>query len=152
MQNALATLQTSLNNQQATLATLQTKLTVLQNDLTSLRNTVSSLSAAVNHLDVRKKYFLTDATFDGSEALHACPAGFHLASLLEIIDTSNLEYDTSRASHSHIEDAGKGPAVVLGWVRTGGFNSDSSSPGFGNCDTFLSTPKRSVRRSRQPRV
>jgi len=69
-----------------------------------------------------RKYYLTQSKVTGSGALTACAPGYHMASLWEILDPSNLAYDTdlgfSRA------DSGAGPPTGSdgdgqGWVRTG---------------------------------
>jgi len=44
--------------------------------------------------DTRKSYYVTKTSHDGSEALTACAEGYHMASLWEIFDTSNLRYNT----------------------------------------------------------
>ena len=84
-----------------------------------------------------RRYYLTTTTHNGATAKTACAAGFHMASLWEIFDTSNLAYDTTRG---YVEaDAGKGPpSQIGGWVRTGyaaewGFVYDYPVPGIHNC-------------------
>jgi hypothetical protein len=77
--------------------------------------------------DTRKSYYLTQTTHNGSQPLTACAAGYHMASLWEIFDTSNLKYDTALGAVSN--DSGSGPPTVVivaghilnaGWIRTGG--------------------------------
>ncbi len=71
----------------------------------------------------RLRYYLTTGLFKGSEADEdgTCAEGFHFASLWEILDTSNLRYDTD-LGHTE-DDSGEGPpnvaAAGAGWVRTG---------------------------------
>jgi len=43
-----------------------------------------------------KLFYLTTTTHDGDSALTACGPGFHMASLWEIHDPSDVEYDTTR--------------------------------------------------------
>jgi hypothetical protein len=68
--------------------------------------------------EARTTYYLTTRTFQGNAALTAGTAGFHMASLWEIRDTSNLQYDTSRGLTQ--ADSGSGPPTeTWGWARTG---------------------------------
>src|SRR5262245_7913813 len=41
------------------------------------------------------RFYLSTDTFDGAHALAACSQGFHMASLWEIFDPTNLKYDTT---------------------------------------------------------
>src|SRR5713101_1945606 len=89
-----------------------------------------------------KRYYVTVAVFDGSQALTACDAGFHMASLWEIRDTSNLTYDTRRGAT--FGDAGDGPPASFGgWIRTGRPAAASpppglDAPGLVNCNAWTS--------------
>ena len=92
--------------------------------------------------DQRRLYYLTQQTVTGSQALSACAAGYHMASLWEIRDTSNLKYNTLLGATS--DDSGFGPPTsangageALGWVRTG-YDAESSGPGVGNCYAWTS--------------
>ena len=71
--------------------------------------------------DTRKSYYVTKTSHDGSEALTACAEGYHMASLWEIFDTSNLRYDTQLGATA--QDSGLGPPSISGlsegWIRTG---------------------------------
>lgn len=80
-------------------------------------------------------YYLTDDTWDGKQALGACAEGYHMASLWEILDVSNLTYDTALGYHHTPGDEGEGPPTnVEGWVRTGNAASiGPSQPGMDNC-------------------
>src|SRR5262245_3469439 len=44
----------------------------------------------------KTKYYLTAAKFPGDAVLTACASGYHMASLWEIWDPSNLQYDIGR--------------------------------------------------------
>ena len=69
--------------------------------------------------DTRRTFYLTSLTYDGSQALNACEAGYHMASMWEILAPSNLRYDITLGLTR--EDSGFGPPQVFGgWVRTGG--------------------------------
>jgi hypothetical protein len=73
----------------------------------------------------------------GNQALQKCAAGFHMASLWEILDPSSLVYDTSRGLT--LGD-GAPPTGFPGWVRTG--FSPYSTPGDhgrANCQAWSST-------------
>ncbi|HEX6623952.1 MAG TPA: hypothetical protein VF064_09580 [Pyrinomonadaceae bacterium] len=96
--------------------------------------------------DPRKSYYLTQTRLDGSQALTACAAGYHMASLWEIHDPSNLRYDTELGLTR--PDSGFGPpsgfttalnlVVPLGWIRTGGHPNAGPEPGLGNCNVWTS--------------
>lgn len=83
-----------------------------------------------------RRYYLTTESYQGGSALSACAAGFHMASLWEIFDTSNLEYDTTLGITA--DDSGHGPpAGSGGWIRTGYFDSDTlGGPGKLNCNSW----------------
>jgi hypothetical protein len=64
-----------------------------------------------------RRFYLTNETVDGSQALTACAAGFHMASMGEIRETSTLRYDTALGRTE--DDSGFGPPVAAGWIRSG---------------------------------
>lgn len=79
-------------------------------------------------------YYLTSGSYTGNLADEACAAGYHMATLWEILDTSNLVYDTSLGYQHTPGDGGAGPpTTILGWVRTGSTPSIGATPGSGNC-------------------
>jgi hypothetical protein len=90
-------------------------------------------------------YYLTTTTYNGAEAdgtdgngAGVCADGYHFASLWEILDPSNLKYDTDLGMVR--DDSGQGPpSYVEGWVRTGYYSSTSSTPGYGNCNVWDSS-------------
>ena len=87
--------------------------------------------------DPRKSYYLTRTNHDGSQALSACASGYHMASLWEIFDTSNLTYNTELGLT--LDDSGLGPPVLNGGrVRTGATASGINEPGVGNCQAWTS--------------
>jgi hypothetical protein len=69
-------------------------------------------------------FYLTKTTHNGAQALTACAAGYHMASIWEIYDPSSLTYSTvygfTRA------DSGLGPPTYQGWIRTGDDASSSN--------------------------
>lgn len=87
--------------------------------------------------DPRKQYYLSTENVMGGEVGRVCRPGFHMASLWEIFDTSNLRY--SQELGLEILDQGSGPpAGIWGWVRTGwtttaGSTEGSSKPGQAHC-------------------
>ena len=85
-----------------------------------------------------KKYYVTPTeAFDGNEALTACDKGYHMASLWEIFDTTNLKYDTSRGFTR--ADSGSGPpSETGGWIRTGQGSETANTAGMGNCSAWMS--------------
>jgi hypothetical protein len=84
-----------------------------------------------------RKYYLTKGTFDGTAALTACANGFHMASMWEIHDTSNLRYESQLGFLD--DDSGSGPpANREGWVRTGTSADDSGAAGV-NCNVWTTT-------------
>lgn len=78
-----------------------------------------------------RSFYLTTTDHNGSEALTACDTGFHMASLWEILDTSNLRYDTSRG-HTHADSGSGPPFAIHGWIRTGNQVGDDGA-GNANC-------------------
>ena len=87
--------------------------------------------------DSRPSFYLTQERFAGDRALTACAAGYHMASMWEILAPSNLRYDTTLGVIE--EDAGFGPPVSrFGWVRTGNNASTHEVEGVGNCSAWTS--------------
>ena len=89
-----------------------------------------------------RQYYLTQSSgFSGSNAKTACTTGYHMASLWEIFETSNLRYNIS-LGHTRA-DAGSGPpAGASGWIRTGfdSFNTiQANAGGAANCLSYTST-------------
>ena len=83
-----------------------------------------------------RQFYLTEVDFQGNQTLTACAAGYHFASLWEIIDPSNLRYNTTLGYAQ--SDSGHGPpSSVWGWVRTGYVTSDAET-GQGNCNDWAS--------------
>ena len=85
-------------------------------------------------------FYLTAADYDTDEALTACGPGYHMASLWEILDVSNLAYDRDHPDAYVQDDSGEGPPSGWnGWIRTGRNSSSSATAGVGNCLTWTST-------------
>jgi hypothetical protein len=86
-----------------------------------------------------RQYYMTANTHNGANALSACADGYHMASLWEIYDTSNLSYNTSLGKTTG--DSGLGPPTYdPGWVRTGwiGIQSGQNKSGIANCVAWMS--------------
>ena len=85
-----------------------------------------------------RKYCLTQALAQagGADADDICPGGFHMATLWEIHDTSNLEYDNQ--SGSCVLGAGEGPALEGGWVHGLAMSVFGQVPGYANCQLWTS--------------
>lgn len=85
-----------------------------------------------------RQFYLSGSGNSGAQALNACASGYHTASLWEIIDPSNLKYDTSRGTT--LADSGSGPPAmpVGGWVRTGHESRTSNLAGQANCAAWTS--------------
>jgi hypothetical protein len=115
----------SPNSVPGQLQAIQAQLSALQAQVTSLANKGP------------RKFYLTQNFHDGAEAPLACAQGYHMASLREIFDTSNLRYDTDLGFT--VDDAGFGPpSFTRGWIRTGIPASAGSAPGGGNCNAWTS--------------
>lgn len=91
---------------------------------------------AISQSFFKGSYYLTNGYFDGASADVACMAGYRMATLWEILDTSNLIYDITLGHQIFDGDQGKGPPTGIGgvgWVRTGGAPSIGNGAGNGNC-------------------
>jgi len=83
-----------------------------------------------------RKFYVTPGIVDGAHALTACDAGYHMASLWEIHEPSNLIYNTELGST--LGDSGFGPPDVQGWIRTGQSANDFGNAGAANCNVWTS--------------
>jgi hypothetical protein len=83
-----------------------------------------------------RRFYLTKNVADGAHALEACASGYHMASLWEMYDVSNLRYD--RILGFVQTDSGFGPpSGAFGWVRTGA-HADVAQTGLANCNVWTS--------------
>ena len=99
-----------------------------------------------------RQFYLTKGAYTGADAdgsdgngAGVCADGYHFASLWEIVDPSNLVYNSALGwdwtELSLVSDMGQGPPTHwTGWVRTG-YASGSSvgTPGEDNCNAWSST-------------
>lgn len=88
------------------------------------------------------QYYLTPDLHTGEQVLSACLPGFHMASLWEILDMSNLRYNT-HLGYSR-KDSGLGPPATGGWVRTGWGSGSTGAPGTSNCNAWTSVSESDV--------
>jgi hypothetical protein len=91
-----------------------------------------------------RKFYLSYYGHQGNlDVDTVCALGYHMASLWEIVDLSNLKYATDLVASGVAEsrdDAGHGPPTFLiGWVHTGYDNSHTGSAGQANCDGWSSS-------------
>ena len=84
-----------------------------------------------------RHFYLTSTSYNTDQVLNACAPGYHMASLWEIVDVSNLVYDWDHPAAYTKADSGQGPpSFWYGWVRTGFDSSSSSATGAGNCASW----------------
>jgi len=82
-------------------------------------------------------YYLTENYFNGATAYTACALGYRMATLWELLDPSNLDYNLSLGYDHSPGDQGSGPpSGEQGWVRTGGVPSIGTGAGNGNCGAW----------------
>jgi hypothetical protein len=85
-----------------------------------------------------RQFYLAGPGYLGGVAKTACASGYHMASLWEIADPSNLKYNTSLGYQQ--TDSGDGPPAdetyVRGWVRTGYTSDSSTTAGRANCTNW----------------
>ena len=110
--------------------------------LEQLANEIAQLREALAQGVTAKagRYYLTNDLFDGARVLNACAEGFHMASLWEIFDTTQLKYDTALGVTR--SDSGQGPpSGIEGWIRTGGTSGVLALPEeTPNCDAWTVGP------------
>jgi hypothetical protein len=81
-----------------------------------------------------RRFYVTQSSVNGANALSACGPGFHMASLWEIHEPSSLQYDASLGGGA--PDLGLGaPSDYLAWVRTGA-NTQDPEPGAKHCNQW----------------
>ena len=88
--------------------------------------------------DGMRRFYLAPAVANATLAETGCEAGYHFASFWEILDTSNLVYNTTLGIPA--TDSGSGPPTNWeGWVRTGYSSNNSTNPGQANCNAWGTT-------------
>ncbi len=89
--------------------------------------------------DSKKGFYITSSNFSGSQPKTACSAGYHMASIWEILDVSNLVYAYDHPAAYTKGDSSFGPpSSWYGWVRTGYNNSTVNTAGLANCNGWTS--------------
>jgi len=84
-----------------------------------------------------REFYVSKTFHNGADASSACEPGFHMASMWEILDPSNLRYNTHLGFTQ--ADSGEGPAAdPSGWVRTGGSSTSSDRAGYASCFAYSS--------------
>ncbi len=84
-------------------------------------------------------FYVTTAVYNGEEALAACSDGYHLASLWELQEVSQLSYAVDHPAAKVREDSGQGPpSNWYGWLRTGGIGFTANQAGRANCQVWTS--------------
>jgi len=102
--------------------------------------TAQSAAAVVSSPGGVGYYYLTKTYASPIQALEACGSGYHMASMWEIYDPSNLVYASNHPNASSWTDSGFGPpSEAYGWVRSGYISSGDPVLGKGNCDNWTST-------------
>ncbi len=82
-----------------------------------------------------RRFYMTDSGHNGAQARSGCEAGFHMASMWEILDPAQLEYDLVRGRTR--PDAGAGAlSGSFAWIRTGHIPDDAGPAGMANCDAY----------------
>lgn len=99
---------------------------------------LETVSAVNPH--IMRQFYLTKEGYDGDSVKTACAGGYHMASLWEIWDPSNLKYNPSLGLTA--DDSGQGPPseTSAAWVRTG-YGSEAGQldhPGEANCNAWTS--------------
>jgi hypothetical protein len=85
--------------------------------------------------DGMRRYYLAPAVSNATLAEDGCETGYHFASFWEILDTSNLVYNTTLGLY--YDDSGSGPPTFWeGWVRTGYSSNNGTIPGQANCSAW----------------
>ena len=140
----MQTVFTQVQNIQQTLSAISNAVSALQASANATNGAVSKLQATgIAGVPAKHKmYYLTVTSFTGGDAITACDSRFHMASLSEIQDPSNLQYAIgsitrvrSPTSNRRIEPLTK----PQGWIRTG------EVPFWGypdNCDFWMSSSDR----------
>jgi len=96
------------------------QLQAIQSQLSNLLAQNSALVAKVDSLVNKgpRKFYVTNSDHQGDTALSACAQGYHMASIWELHDPTDLRYNKDLGVT--FDDSGFGPPVPLeGWIRTG---------------------------------
>ena len=94
--------------------------------------------SAVNK-PILRAFYLTTTQHTGDQASIACAAGFHMASMWEVVDPSNLRYDDSLGFRNPNQDSNGAPSGKSGWIATGTEPIAAGLPGETNCSSWSSS-------------
>lgn len=101
------------------------------------QDSASAEEMAVTSTDGMRQFYLSTMYRAGDAALNGCSYGYHMASIWELADPSNLKYNTTLGYVRVDGDSGWGPPTVYrGWVRTGYSSYHLSTAGQANCDVW----------------
>lgn len=110
----------------------------------SVPGQLAAILAKLNSLEAKvassvpRQFYLTKTHHQGSQALSACAPGYHMASMVEIADPTNLRYNTELGFT--LADSGLGaPTGVGGWIRTGFVSAGNGVSGESNCLAWTSS-------------
>jgi hypothetical protein len=133
----LKAIQAGISDLKAQSASLAEQNAALAAQNAALAAQNASLAAQVTSNGPRK-FYLTKTEHKGDTALTACAAGYHMASMWEILDPTNLRYNKDLGVTR--EDSGSGPPTInSGWVRTGSVSGNNlNAAGLGNCNGWAS--------------
>jgi len=122
-----------------TTSQLASQLTTIQFQVANLKTQISGLEAQLAAKTIaRRQFYLTNPSSYGANALFACAEGYHMASMSEILDPSNLRYNTELGRTE--ADSGFGPpANGGGWIRTGWLAYGGIAGGQSNCEAWTSS-------------
>ena len=102
-------------------------------------STAGDIGIAAIGGDVRH-FYVSSASYFANAAPGACASRYHMASLWEILNVSNLTYDINQPGAKTQDDSGFGPPSGWnGWVRTGYGSDTSNTAGTGNCNNWSTT-------------
>jgi hypothetical protein len=87
-----------------------------------------------------RHFYVSMTNVSGDDAINSCADGYHLASVWEILDVTDLVYASDHAAAKLLTDQGSGPAAGWwGWARTGGAASVANVAGRANCNAWASS-------------
>ena len=97
-------------------------------------------AAEISTTGMRRFYLTAMPIYDGDDLTSpfACEEGFHVASLWELLDLSNLAYYVGGNSAINPDQGSGPPTARQGWVRTGYVNDTGTTPGQANCYSWTS--------------
>jgi hypothetical protein len=117
---------------------LASLLSLLGGSVALASQPASTSKSSLQSSSTLRNYYLTINTFQGADVLTACDSNYHMASLWEILDPSNLSYNTTLGFY-HTPGDSAPPTNTWGWVRTGNVPSIGTPGGNGNCASWSSS-------------